>query len=488
VARERRRRWALGLRGRIVGALLLSSVATLGVAALSLLSPLERRLRSREVAALVSTSLAARGSFATLPPEAAVTGSPALKQAARGLARRTGGRVTVLDRNLHVVVATDPDAGDRLYEDVQRAYLENRTNSSVDSEDGVATARVATPVKIGGRTYVIAARKPIAEVRAAARAVAKAFGTAALAGIAFALLAGIGLATTLVRRLRRLRDASLRLAELGPAADVPVDPRPAYDEVGDLARAFATMQARLRQQEEVRRAFVATASHELRTPLASLRGMLELLEEDLGDDDPDLGEARELTGRARGQAHRLARLAADLLDLSRLDAEVPLRSEPVELGELCRAVLAEFELRAEEAQVELRTETAAPGCWALADPGSVARIVRILLDNALRVTPPGGSVRVALGHEHDVVHLCVDDDGPGVPPAERLVIFERFQRGSTTGGEPGFGLGLALGRELAARMDGGLRLRDSESGASFALELPADPQPDPHEEPTTLTA
>jgi signal transduction histidine kinase len=171
---------------------------------------------------------------------------------------------------LRLLAATDPDSGD-LYEDAFRAVTENRTISTVDAGGGTQTARVAVPIRLAGKQYAIAVRKPIAEVKAAAGVVERAFGAAALAAIAFALVAGVGLATTLVRRLRRLRTASLRVAELGPAAEVFADPRPARDEVGDLARAFATMQARLRQQEEVRRAFVATASHELRTPLASTR-------------------------------------------------------------------------------------------------------------------------------------------------------------------------------------------------------------------------
>ena len=93
---------------------------------------------------------------------------------------------------------------------------------------------------------------------------------------------------------------------------------------------------------------MATASHELRTPLTSLDGMLELLDDDLCSGDADIDDARALLARARAQSRRLGRLAADLLDLSRLDAQVELRSEPVELGELSRAVLAEFELGTDE--------------------------------------------------------------------------------------------------------------------------------------------
>ena len=257
---------------------------------------------------------------------------------------------------------------------------------------------------------------------------------------------------------------------------MPVDR--ARDEVGDLARTFAIMQRRLQHQEEARRAFVATASHELRTPLTSLDGMLELLDDDLHEGEPDLEDARSLLDRARAQSRRLGRLAGDLLDLSRIDADVQLRSEPVELGELSRAVLAEFELGTSERQIVSTLDDDSGQVWALGDPGSVARILRILLDNAVRVSPDGAEIRVELRNE-PLPRLTVCDQGPGVAPEESALIFERFQRGRETGGAAGFGLGLAIGRELAERMGGKLVLEVSGgAGARFALTLPAARAPE----------
>jgi signal transduction histidine kinase len=232
------------------------------------------------------------------------------------------------------------------------------------------------------------------------------------------------------------------------------------------------MQSRLRQQEEVRRAFVSTASHELRTPLTSLSGLLELLEDELQDDRPSLENAREEVSRARNQADRLSRLAADLLDLSRLDAEVPLRSEPVELDEVGRAVVAEFELRSDERGVDVAFGSDGIPVRAMGDPGGVARIARILVDNALRAAPPDSIVRVRVRGDNGTVQLEVADSGPGVPENDRDRIFERFQRGPDTGSDgAGFGLGLAIGRELAERMGGSLELADSRQGARFVLSL-----------------
>jgi signal transduction histidine kinase len=281
-----------------------------------------------------------------------------------------------------------------------------------------------------------------------------------------------------VRRLRVLRHAAVRLATEGPSAEVVIPVDRDRDEVADLARTFALMQLRLLQQEEARRAFVATASHELRTPLATLDGMLELLDEDLRSGDPDLKDAQDLIERARVQSKRLGRLAADLLDLSRIDAQVELRSEPVELGELSRAVLAEFELGTGARHISTVLDDQAGPVWALGDPGSVARILRILLDNAVRLSPDRGEVTVEL-RNGEAASLSVCDEGPGVPAEDREVIFERFMRGRQPTGQVGFGLGLAIGRELARRMGGELVLEDQDGpGAKFTLRLPVAQAPE----------
>jgi signal transduction histidine kinase len=240
------------------------------------------------------------------------------------------------------------------------------------------------------------------------------------------------------------------------------------------------MQERLQQQEDGRRAFLATASHELRTPLASLRGMLEMLEEDLAEEPIDLEDARRQVHRAGIQSQRLGRLASDLLDLTRLDAQLETPSEPVELAELTRAVLAEFELDAAARNIKLRVRDPAEPRWALANPGSVARILRILLDNAMRVSATDREIRIRIDRTDHDLRLDVSDDGPGVRVDERERIFERFQRGSATGSEPGFGLGLAIGRQLAERMGGKLTVAESpaDAGATFELHLAAAFMPD----------
>ena len=116
--------------------------------------------------------------------------------------------------------------------------------------------------------------------------------------------------------------------------------------------------------------------------------------------------------------------------------------------------------------------------WALGDPGSVARITRILLDNAVRASPEGAAITVRL-RGAEAAELSVCDSGPGIPMRERELIFERFQRGQSRGPEAGFGLGLAIGRELAERMGGELVLEDRDRpGAMFTLRLRGTRAPD----------
>jgi signal transduction histidine kinase len=466
-----RRLPVLGLRGRIVAALILISAVVLGVAAVTLLPPLENDLRREEVSSLRATAIASRPSFEDLEHGQVNVRSQRLGRLAEALERRTGARVLLFDAAGTRLLDTQPRHPGS-FGDVQRAFSTRKPVEGVSLNGPQAdVARLALPLTIDHRPYVLVLRKPLDDAQVGSRVVKHAFTTATLVGLGVALVLGAGLAATLVRRLRRLRDATLMLAEHGLDAELASDS--AGDEVGDLARAFTTMQARLREQEQARRAFVATASHELRTPLASLNAMLELLAEDIAASPPDLADARNQVSRAREQSTRLAGLASDLLDLSRLDSRAPLRREPVELGELCRAVAAEFEVEAGEHRPRLAYEEPSRACWATADPGAVARILRIVVDNALRFSPPSEPVTVRVGAGGGSSWLAVTDRGPGIPEPERSIIFERFQRGTSTGGEAGFGLGLAIGRELAERMGGTLTLEPAKAGARFLLRLPA---------------
>lgn len=458
----------LGLRARVVAVLAFVSALTLAVAAVTLLSPLEHQLRKSALVSFGQSLHNERGAVEAIPVRHFIDGDPRLLRTARLLARHNGAEVALLTRHGAVLVSTDPDRSDP-FTTVPAALRTRRLQRAViDGDGGAQEAEVSFVLRVRDVDVVVAARKSLDSVHAVGGVVQRAFVVAAAAGLAVALLAGLLLAGRLVRRVRKLRDTALLVAEIGP--DVELHPDRGRDEVGELSRAFATMQDRLREQEQARRSFVSTASHELRTPLASLSLMVDNVLSDLSSEPPRTDAAREQAGAAEMQVQRLALLSAELLDLSRIDAGVPLRREPVELSAVLRSVAAEFEVRLRE-QSRAITLSGDEALLAMGDPGSVAQIVRVLLDNALRHTPEGGSVQASAQLTGGVARVVVQDAGPGVPEADRTRVFERFARGAAAT-EGGFGLGLAIGRELAQRMDGDLVLVPSDVGAHFELRLP----------------
>lgn len=457
-----------GLRVRVAAALVVTAAIALAVAALTLLSPLERNLRTQQVRDLATLAAQSRSAFSEFDSTDNKALALHLRRTARRVATTTGARVAVLDAHRRVLFDTDPDQPDG-FRDFRRALATDRPVRRILTDQPVAVARVALRFVIGHHRYVVALRKPLTEARTASERVQSAFVTAAAAALIVALLLAAIFSATVGRRLARLRAAVRQFALGKPDSGIPDDR--GRDEVGDLSRDFAAMAARLRREEELRREFVSTASHELRTPLMSLQGRLELLGDELAGPHPDLDDGRRQLADARAQAERLSRLAADLLDLSRMDAGVELRKEPVDMAELVRAVVAEFAVRADgqDAQIQIDAEP----LRADADPSATARVVRIVLDNAMRASPAGAAIGVAVTSDNGWVRMAVTDHGPGVADEDRERIFERFARGARANPSGGFGLGLAIGRELSEHMGGELVLeRSDEAGSVFALRLP----------------
>lgn len=283
---------------------------------------------------------------------------------------------------------------------------------------------------------------------------------AGLMALGLAVLVGWGAATAFARRIRRLERAADRIAGgdfQHPVVDL------GRDEVGELAVAFDRMRVQLAQFDDARRNFIANASHELRTPIFSVGGFLELLRED--DLDPET--RAEFVEAMAEQMARLSKLAADLLDLSRLDAGgMRIDPEPLELDRVARDLAEELGALAARLDHPLDVVIEAPR-QAFADRERVLQVGRALVDNALSHTPPGTHVWLVA----DGTTLRVEDDGPGIPAEHREQVFTRFTRldGSRASGS---GLGLAIARELAERMEGELRLTARRGRTVFVLDLP----------------
>ena len=354
------------------------------------------------------------------------------------------------------------------YPGASAAVATGRPATAVEAVPGGQIGETAIPVdRHGHPRWALVLSAPLAEVDDNVALIQRQILIAGGIALVLALGAGWLAAGSHARRLRRLEEAAEKVAEGNFRTPIPDE---GSDEVGQLAAALDEMQTRLARLDSARKAFIANASHELRTPIFSLAGFAELLE----DEDPDPAARAEFVRNMREQIARLTKLTADLLDLSKLDADaMEIHAEPVELGELAGRVAAEFSPVAErhDSPIDVRP---APGAVATADPERVAQIMRILIDNALTHTPAGTSIAVSAQTTNGDTTVVVADDGPGVDAHARARIFERFYTADRVRGS---GLGLAIARELATRMDGELRLASRRGRTEFTLRLPGAGSP-----------
>lgn len=458
-----------GLRGRLVVALVATSLATLVTTSVVVLPTLEGRLERDRLAELRELTRAVRPALRAVPARDRRPGSLALLRIADRLQVRTGGRIAVYGRSGDELADT---AESRIGTGYTRADVVELSEAALRRRDGVVTgerdaeAYAATVVGRSDRVTLVIT-KGLDDSRAAASVLRAALPLALAVGLAVALGLALLLSRSLMRRLAHLRADAEAIGTEGLDHRVTVS---GADEVAVVARALETMRERLVVEQQAREDFLATASHELRTPLASLQATLELLREELDRGVADQQTTVPRTDAALRQTSRLAALAGDLLDLSRVDSGAPLRLEPLELAELATTIAGEFAARLETAGRSLRLEGGP--ALALADPAAAARIVRILLDNAVKYG--AGTVTVTITPEAGQVQLAVEDKGPGIPGDGRDRIFQRFVRGhGAAGSAAGAGLGLPIARGLARAMGGELVAEPALTGARFVLTVPA---------------
>jgi signal transduction histidine kinase len=267
--------------------------------------------------------------------------------------------------------------------------------------------------------------------------------------IAIAIVTSQILAHGMTKPLRQMTVAARAMASGDYTRRVRSTSR---DEVGELARAFNQMAADLAAADRQRRELIANVSHELRTPISALQAVLENVVDGVAEPDP------ATLRTALAQTERLGRLVAELLDLSRVDAgAIPLQREAFEVEPLLAEVVAETEVSASVAGrgVRFTIDVSPPGVTVFADRQRLYQVVVNLADNAARHGPHGGEVVLAASATEDHVVIEVRDDGPGIAPADRQRVFERFTRGERAGG--GTGLGLAIARWVVDLHGGDIR-------------------------------
>jgi two-component system sensor histidine kinase MprB len=382
--------------------------------------------------------------------------------------------------------------------DVRIIYVTaNRAPYSVDEGPeltlGVPEYEVATgqrresirTIVAGGRHYRVAA-VPITQGQALVLAqslspqetVLKRLGAVmllfGLAGVIGAAAAGWAVARNGLRPVRRLTAAVERIARTEELAPLPVE---GDDEVARLATAFNAMLAALAASRDRQRRLVADAGHELRTPLTSLRTNLDLLTmaDTTGGLPPE--QRAELLADVRAQLEELSTLVGDLVELAR-DEPLAHVVETFDLAEVVDRAVARVRLRAPRAEFDV----AILPWWVHGESGAVERAVTNLLDNAAKWGPSDGTITVRLANGT----LTVDDQGPGIDPADLPHVFERFYRSRESRSMPGSGLGLAIVQQVVTRHSGSVAAGAAPGGgARLMLWLPGRPEPSSAPAPNT---
>jgi heavy metal sensor kinase len=296
----------------------------------------------------------------------------------------------------------------------------------------------------------------------------------ALFALALAAAGGWWIARGALRPVALLADQAQTISGRTPGERLaPPNPR---DELGALARAFNDLLARLEAVLSQQRQFMADASHELRTPVSVARTALEVT---LGRPGRPEAEYRESLGIVAEQMRRLTRIVDDMFTLARADAdEIPLVPRPLYLDELVADCVKSARLLADPKGVAV--EWCGPeDVDARADEARLRQAFMNLLDNAIRHTPPGGRVSVAVQRRPDALSVAVTDGGPGIPPADAERVFQRFVRlrPARRDGE-GAGLGLPIARTVVEAHGGTLVLERSDpSGSTFVVRLPPPAPP-----------
>lgn len=288
-----------------------------------------------------------------------------------------------------------------------------------------------------------------------------------LLGVASAGVLGYVVARTGLRPVADLTAATERVARTEDLTPIEVS---GDDEVARLAESFNAMLTSLDAARERERRLVADAGHELRTPLTSIRTNLDLLAQaETSQERLPSGDRTAMLDDARAQITELSDLVGDLVQLSR-GVPVDEALEPVNLEAI--VVRATDRVRRRASRIEFDSQL--QPWWLMGNSALLERAVTNVLGNAVKWSPPNGTVQVRLLDGE----LTVADQGPGIPEGEQTQVFERFYRSPAARGKPGSGLGLAIVAQAAERHGGTVAARTSESGgAEIVLKVPGSPQP-----------
>jgi signal transduction histidine kinase len=271
--------------------------------------------------------------------------------------------------------------------------------------------------------------------------------------IAIAVSGGV---RRMTRPMNNLIDAAQRIESGDYSAQVP---EWGSRDIRSVARAFNSMSARLKTMDEQRRSFMADVTHELRTPLSVIRGQAEAIADGVYPADAaHLAPILDAT-------QTLDRMVDDLRTLVLTDSgNLVLNKEPTDLGQLVRDTVESFRPQAESAGVSLTIEVPDSGPTVEVDPARIRQVISNLLSNAIRHTPSGGSLKVAVNSASDQVMMTLSDTGEGIPPDLLPHVFERFVKGPNSKGS---GLGLAIAHDIIVAHGGSIEVQNQPGGGTI---------------------
>ncbi len=294
-----------------------------------------------------------------------------------------------------------------------------------------------------------------------------------LIGVAAALILGFLLSRSVAAPLHNIARAARSVARGNYRQRVPAT---GPQEVRELASDFNLMTEEVQQAQQTLRDFLANISHELKTPLTSIRGFSQAMLDGTIDDPKGIERSARIIS---DESNRVLRLVQELLDLSRIESgQVSMQQEDVNLNELFDHVGEVFALRSEESGVKLEMDLDGSS-HIRGDFDRLEQVLNNLLDNAFRHSQEGGSVRVASRDaQPGILQVNVSNSGPGINPNDLPHLFERFYRANGSGNSKGYGLGLAISREIV-RAHGGEIWATSEpgQGTTFVFTLPTAGRP-----------
>jgi two-component system, OmpR family, sensor histidine kinase MprB len=331
----------------------------------------------------------------------------------------------------------------------------------------IASTHYRVVTEFSPPNYAVQVARPMTDVDRTLRGLTLGFSVLALLGIAMAGVSGLVLGRRALAPVAELSEASREVAATQDATLTV--PETGGAELAQLGRSINTMLASLADARDHERRLIDDAAHELRTPLTSLRTNIEML----ADDRPlTADDRRDLLGDVRSQMEEFSSLVGDLDALARGDGATAVNDhDNVSMAAVTEAAVRRAQRRAGTVQLNLTVEQPAD---TFGDAAMLERAVLNVLDNAVKWSPPDGTVEVRLTGGT----ITVSDSGPGIAPADLPHVFDRFWRAPTSRSTPGSGLGLAIVKQVVEAHHGTVRIESTEgSGTRVEMTLPGTGSP-----------